>query len=68
MFNSSQKSFGVVKIDKTNVKVYESQTRYSTISVCKEVTDARWVGDSVVVYLKDGGVRRYTSQSQYINV
>lgn len=68
MFNTKQKNFGVVKLDGRTVKVYETQTQYANINTDKQVSDARWGGDAVIVYLTDGSVRRYVSQSQYYNV
>lgn len=67
MFNSKQKDYGVIKIEGNTVKVFETQSQYANISVGQEVVDARWAGSAIVVYLKDGKVRRYTTQSQYTN-
>jgi len=62
------KNFGVIKIDGSTVKVFETQTVYSNINVGQAVIDARWAGDSIVIYLKDGKVRRYTTLISYNNV
>jgi hypothetical protein len=67
MFNSKQKDYGVIKIEGNTVKVFETQSQYANINVGQEVVDARWAGSAIVVYLKDGKVRRYTTQSQYTN-
>lgn len=67
MFNSKQKDYGVIKIEGNTVKVFETQSQYANINVGQEVIDARWAGSAIVVYLKDGKVRRYTTQSQYTN-
>ncbi len=67
MFNSKQKDYGVIKIEGNTVKVFETQSIYANINVGQEVLDARWAGNAIVVYLKDGKVRRYTTQSQYTN-
>ena len=68
MFNTSLKDYGVVKFERTSVKLFESQSRYSNINVGEEIQDARWAGNSVVVYLRNGKVRKYTSLSSYTNV
>lgn len=67
MFNSKQKDYGVIKIEGNTVKVFETQSIYANINVGQEVLDARWAGNAIVVCLKDGKVRRYTTQSQYTN-
>lgn len=68
MFSSKLKNFGVLKVDKNIVKMFESQSQYSSLNVGQEVVDARWAGDCVIVYLKGGKVRRYSTLSQYSNV
>jgi hypothetical protein len=68
MFNSNQKNFGILKIDRNIVKVFETQSQYININVGQEVIDARWSGSSIVVYLKDNKARRYNTPSQYSNV
>ena len=68
MFSPNQKDFGVIKIDKDVIKVFETQSRYSNLNVGQEIKDARWSGSGIVVYLMDGTIRRYTSLSQYINI
>lgn len=67
MFNSKQKDYGVIKIEGNTVKVFETQSQYANINVGQEVVDARWAGSAIVVYLKDGKVRRYTTTGQYTN-
>jgi hypothetical protein len=67
MFNSKQKDYGVIKIEGNTVKVFETQSQYANINVGQEVVDARWSGSAIVVYLKDGKVRRYTTLGQYTN-
>jgi hypothetical protein len=68
MFSSKLKNFGVLKIDRNIVKMFESQSQYSNLNVGQEVIDARWTGNCVVVQLKDGKSRRYSTLSQYINI
>lgn len=65
MFNQKIKSFGVIRILGSSVRLHESASQYSTISVGREVQEARWAGDAVVVSLSEGGIRRYTTLSQY---
>lgn len=58
--------FAVVRLDGSRkVRVYKTLSQYVTINVSDDVTDARWGGDNVVVYLKKGKILRYSSQSQY---
>ena len=61
-------NFGVLEVCKNTVKVFESNIRHATITLNREVMDARWAGENIVVYLKDGSVRKYTSLSQYQNI
>ena len=67
-FSNEQRNFGVLKIDGRNVKIYSTQTSYSTINVGYDISDVRWSGDSILVTLKDGKVRRYTSQTSYSTI
>lgn len=64
-FNEKAKSYGVIKVMGSSVRLHESASQYSTISVGSEVKDARWAGDAVVVTLAEGKTRRYTSLSEY---
>jgi hypothetical protein len=68
MFNTSLKDYGVVKFESTSVKVFETQSKYSTINVGEPIQDARWTGSTVTVYLRNGKVRKYSSLSFYTNV
>lgn len=65
MLSSKLKDFGVLKIDRNTVKVFESNSVYSNLSIGKEVDDARWTGDTITVWLTNGEIRKYTSLSQY---
>ena len=67
-FTPQQKQFAVLKIEKNNVKIYSTQTSYSTINVGDEVQDARWAGDFLNITLKSGKVRRYSSQTSYSTI
>lgn len=60
--------YGVIKVDGKKVYLFETQSQKETILVGEDVSDARWSGNAVVVYLSNGKVRRYTSVSQYNNV
>lgn len=64
---SWQKSsdFGIAKVEGKKVKLYYSKDNYNTITLNEEVTDARWSGDAVLIYLKGGDIRRYTSIDRY---
>lgn len=67
MWDKAQ-NFGVIKINGKDVKLYYSNSSYSTIHVGYEVDDARWAGNHLVVNLRNGKARRYSSLSSYTNV
>jgi hypothetical protein len=60
--------FGLVKVDgQSRVKVYQNRDNYIYITVGNEtITDVRWTGDVLTVYLKTGKVRRYRDRDNYI--
>jgi hypothetical protein len=64
-WTKQQKDFGILKIDKQTVKIYSTQSSYSTINVGQEIRDVRWNGDVLLVSLTNGKVRRYKTQSSY---
>lgn len=63
-----EKDFGVIKTEDKKVKLYSTNTSYSTVNIGTNIDDARWSGDSLLVYLVDGRVRRYSSQNNYSTV
>jgi len=65
---SNAKEFGVIKCEGKRVNLYNSKDNYNTIVINEEVQDARWAGDSVVVYLTNGKVRKYNSIDNYTTV
>lgn len=65
---NNAKDFGVIKIDGKRVHLYHSRDNYNTIVLNDEVKEARWAGDAVVVYLKNGKARRYTSTDNYSTI
>ena len=67
-WDSKYPNFGVLKLDGRNVKVYCSQSSYVTVGVGVDVTNANWAGGELNVSLKDGKVRRYSSQSSYSTI
>lgn len=67
-FSVKQKSFGVLGLEKSSVKVFESRTQNSLINVGKEVSDAKWTGDCVTIWTKNGEIRRYKTLSEYENI
>ncbi len=62
--------FGVVKIDgKNKVKVYKDNLNYTTISVGSDtITDARWTGDNLSIWLSNGKVKRYKDNLNYTTI
>jgi hypothetical protein len=65
MFNTKIKNFGLVRVLGGSVRLYESPSVYHTIAIGREISDARWAGDAILVNLTEGGSRRYTTLSQY---
>jgi hypothetical protein len=61
--------FGVLKIDgKNRLRIYKSQYSFINITVSEEIKDYRWTGDTILIYLKSGKVRKYNSPSNYITI
>lgn len=67
-FDSRQRDFGILKVDGRNVKVYSTNSAWMNIAVGKDIKDARWNGDEILVYLMDGKIRRYSSLSAYTTI
>jgi len=62
--------FGIVKIYSSNrLQVFRDKDNYDFLTIGNEtVTDARWSGDYLNVYLKSGKVRRYKDKDNYITI
>jgi hypothetical protein len=62
--------FGLVKIYSSNrVQVFRDRDNYHFLTVGNEtITDARWTGDTLTIYLKNGKVRRYRDQDNYTTI
>lgn len=58
-------NYGVVKINKNNIKVYKDQFTAIPISTDSSVRNALWTGDELTVYLENGKVRKYVDQFTY---
>jgi hypothetical protein len=67
-WTKEQMTFGVLKIDKQNVRIYSNPTSYSVISIGQDIKDVRWIGDILQIYLISGKVRRYTTQTSYTSI
>ena len=63
-----ERNYGIIKIEKSVIKLYTSQTSYSSISIGHEIKDVRWVGTQLVVYLLNGKIRTYKTQSSYSTI
>jgi len=63
-----ERNFGIIKIDKKIIKLYTTQTSYSSINIGTDIKDARWVGSELVVYLTDGKIRKYKTQTSYSTI
>ena len=62
--------FGIVKVDGSNkVKVYRDSVNYITLSVGSDtITDVRWTGDNLSIWLKNGKVKRYKDTVNYTTI
>lgn len=62
--------FGVVKFEKNRVKLYYDNLNFESIQLPNDymITDARWAGSAVVIYLSNSKVRRYTSKDNYSTI
>ena len=63
-----ERNFGIIKIDKKIIKLYTTQTSYSSINIGTDIKDARWGGSELVVYLTDGKIRKYKTQTSYSTI
>ena len=63
------KDYGVLKIEKNNIRVHCGAQQYDSIYINEGgITNALWAGDSIVVYLTNNKIRRYTASQSYQNV
>ncbi len=63
-----EKIFGIIKVEKRVLKLYSTQTCYSSINIGLDIKDARWIGSELVVYLCDGKIRKYKSSTNYSTI
>lgn len=66
-FPSEFVNYGVVKLNRfsnyNSVSVYKGQNDYMNLggfSGSASAVDARWSGDTIIVYMRNGEVRKYT--------
>jgi len=62
-WDSKYSDYGVVKIERKNVKVFSAPNDYITIGLVDEVANAIWVGGELNITLKNGKVRRYKDRN-----
>ena len=62
------KEYGVITFDSTHIRVYESISQYDNLNVGKEIKEAHWSGNSIIVQCKDGTYRKYATLTQYSNI
>lgn len=62
------RTFGVLKLETNKVKVYRSSQESSVLNISEAVSNAVWSGDSIIVTLSSGKIRKYTSFQSYIKV
>jgi hypothetical protein len=60
--------YGVIKIESKTIKLYTTQSSYSSINVGDVVKDARWAGSELIVYLQNGKIRKYKTYSSYSTI
>jgi len=63
-----ERNYGVIKIEKKVLKLYTTQSSYSSINIGLEIKDARWLGSELVVYLCDGKIRKYKTSTSYSTI
>jgi hypothetical protein len=63
-----ESKYGIIKIEGKTIKLYVSQTSCSVMNIGSEIKDARWSGNVLLVYLADGKIRRYSSQTSYSTI
>lgn len=62
-------TFGVVKIyQETSVQVFNAPGQYIFVDVHKPIKMAQWQGNSLIVTLSDGEVRRYLDKYDFRRV
>jgi len=61
-------TFGVLKIEGKNIKVYSSRDNYTILTFTVAVNNALWAGNFLNVTLADGKVRRYSSRDSYSTI
>lgn len=69
-WDTKYSNFGVVKIYSSNrLQIFKDSNNYEFLTVGNEtITDARWTGDILTVYLKTGKVRRYRDSNNYTTI
>lgn len=67
MFDPKYPEYGVVRIQNGDVKLYDSQFSFRTITVGNAVS-AIWAGNCLNVTLSDGHVRRYNDFYTFIRI
>jgi hypothetical protein len=63
-----ERKFGIIKIEKKVVKLYTSQTSYSSINIGEEISEAKWIGMDLIINIKNGKIRRYTNQNSFSTI
>ena len=67
-WDSKYLNFGIVTIDRKNVKVFSDLNDYITIGLVDEVANAIWVGDKLNITLKTGEARQYSDRNYYLKI
>ena len=70
MFTKQSKDFGVLAVDNSGkaVKVFEGSNQFRYINVGAPVKEARWNGDTIIVQLESGKIRKYTDYGIFTHV
>ena len=64
-WNPIYENYGVIRTDRTSVRVYKDQYNYMTVSVGAPVDRAIWANGHLIVHLDNGLVRRYRDYLNY---
>jgi len=60
--------YGVMQIDRKNVRVYSDRDDYITIGLVDEIAATLWVDGELKITMKNGEVRRYRDRNNYITI
>ena len=60
--------YGIMQIDRKNVRVYSDRDDYITIGLGDEIATTHWIDGDLNITLKNGEVRLYKDRNNYITI